>query len=175
MLPKPDLVLVQAACEGDAGAVEQLLLQHQPSLARFARKYCATSEDAEDAVQETLWVIYRKIGTLQVASAFVSWTFQIVRHQCYRLFHRNDPDAVSILDLESLEGDSTQSLALKHDLVAAVAHLPLAYRQVFILRDIQNMTAPETAAALGLTLQTVKSRLHRARQLMRQSLESWKA
>lgn len=64
--------LIESAWQGDTEAIEQLLLQYQPALTRFAYKYCATPEDVEDAVQETLWIVYQKISSLRSTSAFVS-------------------------------------------------------------------------------------------------------
>jgi RNA polymerase sigma factor (sigma-70 family) len=79
--------LVEAACRGDATAVEKLLVVCQPDLRRFARRACSTTEDAEDAVQIALWQLYRKIGALRTAATFTSWLFRIIERECYRLFH----------------------------------------------------------------------------------------
>jgi hypothetical protein len=61
---KHDEQLVQAACQGEAKAIEALLLKHHTDVSRFARTLCATPEDAEDALQETLWIVSQKIGAL---------------------------------------------------------------------------------------------------------------
>jgi RNA polymerase sigma factor (sigma-70 family) len=175
-----ELDLIESASQGDTEAIETLLLQYQPSLIRFARKYCATPEDVEDAVQETLWIVYQKINTLRSASAFLSWVFQIVRNHCYRLLHgkyQDDEALASVrlndLDAAAVEIDPELYAALKHDVVTAIAHLPADYRQILIMRDLEGFTAPEVAQHLGLTLETVKSRLHRARNLLRESLATW--
>lgn len=170
----PDSVeLVEAARLGDTGAMETLLIQYQPAVTRFARKYCATPQDVEDAVQETLWVASRKIGALRVSSQFIAWLFRIVRNQCYQLLKGGHDDYA--LDLEdrlaSSEDDPAQSAQLKQDVVQALAMLPITYREVIILRDIQELTAPETAERLGCTVEAVKARLHRARTMLRTSLE----
>lgn len=170
------LELIDSACEGDADAIEELLHQCQPSITRFARKYCATAEDVEDAVQLTLWAVYRKIETLKTSRAFVSWVFTIVRRHCYRLLRPDwQDDGVDLSKLNRLEHshDSELYLALKNDVVTAIAHLPSTYREVLIMRDLQGFSAPEVAERLGLTLATVKSRLHRARTLLREKLQHW--
>jgi RNA polymerase sigma factor (sigma-70 family) len=169
------LSLIEAANQGDTEAIEQLLLQYQPSLTRFARKYCATPEDVEDAVQETLWAVYRKINTLKTASAFVSWIFQIVRNHCYRMLsikYQTD-DAADLDHLAQAETNPELYTALKQDVITAISHLPVEYRQVLILRDLEGFSGPEVADQLGLTLATVKSRLHQARLLLRESLAVW--
>jgi RNA polymerase sigma factor (sigma-70 family) len=173
MMQHPDLV--QAAYAGDPAAIEQLLRDTQPSLTRFARKYCATPQDVEDAVQETLWIVYRKIGMLRVTKAFVSWAFSIVRHECLRLLRRDEPTTISALDVLEHIADEDNALyaELQQDVVRAIAYLPSHYRQVLILRDVQDLTAPETAEMLNLTVEMVKARLHRARALLREYLAVW--
>jgi RNA polymerase sigma factor (sigma-70 family) len=169
--------LVQAACRGDAEDIESLLLQYHPTITRFARKFCATPEDVEDAVQETLWIAYQKIGALRTSAAFVSWVFRIVKHECYRLLRRvkretlleDDPE----FSLGAVEDNAELYTALKQDVIQALACLSTQQRQVLIMRDIQNMTGPEVAAALNISIETVKSRLHRARNCLRQQLEHW--
>jgi RNA polymerase sigma factor (sigma-70 family) len=172
----PDLQLIDAATGGDPEAIEQLLLQYHPSVTRFARKFCATPEDVEDAVQETLWIATQEIGTLRVASAFGSWLFQVVRHQCFRLLRRSQGTSfISALPLVVQSDENTElQIALRHDLAEAIAALPPVYQQVFLLRDIEGRPALEVAAALGITVMTVKSRLHRARIRLRVALQLWK-
>src|SRR5436190_23922007 len=84
----PDSQLIESACSGEPEAIDQLLVQVQPGMQRFARQYCATPQDVEDAVQQGLWIVYQKIKRLQSATAFVSWIFTIVRNECYRLLKR---------------------------------------------------------------------------------------
>lgn len=168
--------LLLAAQHGDANAIEELLLRYHPTITRFARQFCATPEDVEDAVQETLWVASRKIGSLRVASAFVSWAFQVVKHQCYRLLHfkQREQPLDSLIDLSDADADPELRTLLQRDVVTAIAELPATYRSVLILRDVQEMTAPEVAATLDLSLETVKSRLHRARVILREKLAHWR-
>jgi RNA polymerase sigma factor (sigma-70 family) len=167
--------LIAAACQGDPQAIEQLLLHYHPTITRFARKYCATPEDVEDAVQETLWIASQKIGTLRVSAAFVSWVFRVVQHQCYRLLHhkKRELQANDLLSLNDAESDPECQVMLKQDVVNALARLPAAYRQIIIMRDVEELTGPQVALELGITVETVKSRLHRARHLLRESLRHW--
>lgn len=172
----PDQALVEAARRGNPDALERLLLQCQPDMAQFASKVCSTPEDVEDAVQEALWIMSRKIGTLRMTSAFAAWMFRVVRHECYRLFrHKQHEQPLSpTLYMDHHAGDYLGlQAALKRDVVAAITGLQPAYQSVLIMRDIEEMTAPEVADALGLTVEAVKSRLHRARKIMRDSLRHW--
>ena len=76
--------VVSAAQRGEPDAIATLLAGSHVHVRRFARTLCATPEDAEDAAQEALIVLYQKIGTLRVTAALASWAFQIVRHECIR-------------------------------------------------------------------------------------------
>lgn len=171
----PPLDLIQMACQGDAAAIQEVLQQYHPSIVHFARRYCAAS-DLEDAVQETLWTVYQKIGTLRTPQAFISWTFQIVRHHCYRYLSLNRQSTEAMDQLTYLESVGEQDVLyqeLKQDIVQALAKLPVAYRQIVILRDIEGYTAPEVAEMLNITVETVKSRLHRGRNELREMLAHW--
>jgi RNA polymerase sigma factor (sigma-70 family) len=172
---EPSQENIQAAVNGDTAAISSLITACQPDLLKFARQTCATPEDAEDAVQETLWVISRKIGTLRTLSAFTTWAIRIVKHECFRLLKITRGE--SLLDakeeLLALEEDTGQLNVLKQDIVTSLATLPPIYREVLILRDIEERTAPEVADLLGISNQAVKSRLHRARSMLRLQLQHW--
>ena len=171
----PTPQLVESARAGDAAAIQALIVRYQPDVAKFARTVCATPEDAEDAVQEALWIAVQRLGTLRVASAFTSWLFQVVKHECFRLLRklqREEPLDHQPIERLLLDGADHQILA--HDVAQAIADLPPPYRQVLVLRDVHDMTAPEVAATLGLTGAAVKSRLHRARTMVRVALHNWR-
>lgn len=162
--------LVEAACGGDRAAVEQLITACQPNLRRFARRTCSTAEDGEDALQIALWQLHRKIGTLRTAAVFASWLFRIVERECYRLFRlRSRTEAIKDPLEETLRQDPLP-LELRKDLIDAIASLPEPYREILVLRDIDELTAPEAAEQLGVSVEAVKSRLNRARSMVRERL-----
>jgi RNA polymerase sigma factor (sigma-70 family) len=162
--------LVEAACSGDAAAVEQLLRVCQPDVKRFARRTCSTAEDAEEAVQIALWQLYRKIGALRTAATFAGWLFRIVERECYRLLRARRNLQAWDQSLDRMLHQDPLPLELRKDLIAGIAALPSAYREVLVLRDIDELTAPEVAEQLKITTDAVKSRLHRARSMMREYL-----
>lgn len=171
---RADASLVEAARRGDPGAVARLLQVCQPDLKRFARRTCSSTEDVEDAVQVALWQLYRQIGALRTAATFASWMFRIVERECFRLI-RGRKRAESLDEL----GDEAALAAapripqdLQLDLARAIERLSPPYREVLVLRDVHELTAPEVAAHLGLSLEAVKSRLHRARAQVREQLLS---
>lgn len=163
--------LIEAAARGDAGALSQLLVVCQPDLKRFARRTCSTTEDAEDAVQTALWQLYRRIGALRTVATFATWMFRIVERECFRLFRvRRADDSLDELPEAEMPAAPPVPTDLRQDLVRAMERLTPPYREVLILRDVHELTAPEVAAQLGLSLEAVKSRLHRARAQVRAHL-----
>jgi RNA polymerase sigma factor (sigma-70 family) len=167
----PPTQLVEAARRGEPGAVLKLICLCQPNLARFARRTCSTTEDAEDAVQIALWQLHRRVGALRTVAAFAGWLFRVVERECYRLFRRRK-DTVSV-DL-LLEHETPQVAQvpqdLRLDLARAIEQLEPPYREVLLLRDLHELTAPEVAQQLGLSIEAVKSRLHRGRTKVRETL-----
>ena len=172
-----DTDVIEAARSGDAEAIEQLIVRCQPMITGFARRYCATPEDVEDAVQETLWIAAQKIGTLRVAATFTSWAFQVVRRSCYRLLNikRQEITLTDTALCDVPDHDEVAQLHLRQDIAEALAELPYDYRVVILLCDIEERTAAETAATLYISVAAVKARLHRGRKLLRQSLAQWQA
>ncbi len=160
--------LVEAAQRGEPGAVERLLSQARPDLRRIARRACRGPEDAEDAVQHALWALHRQVGALRTASAVAAWLFRVVERECRRLLGLRQPLA-SPLPLESLAAAPVPS-GLRHDLAHAIEALAEPYRAALILRDVEELTAPEAASVLGITPEALKSRLHRARAEVRERL-----
>jgi RNA polymerase sigma factor (sigma-70 family) len=115
--------------------------------------------------------MHRKLGALKMVEAFATWLFRIVERECYRLFRRRAPGNVEIADGDLPElAAPTIPVDLRIDLTAAIAALPPPYRVVLILRDIDELTAPETASQLGISTEAVKSRLHRARAMVRERM-----
>jgi RNA polymerase sigma factor (sigma-70 family) len=145
-----------------------LLATTRPDLQRFARRLCAGPEDAEDAVQNALWVLHRKVGMVRAVPAFAGWLFRVVARECRRLM-RKAGLPLDDAEVETIAAPRIPS-ELQRDLAAAIEALPEGYRTVLIMRDIEEMTAPETAEILKLSLEAVKSRLRRAREQVRERL-----
>jgi len=168
----PDEALVVAAQGGDAVAISALVSGSHPHVRRFARSLCATPEDAEDAAQEAVIILYRKIGTLRASRALASWMFRIVRNECVRRSRLMLRQPEPILDppTRSTEDDVLHRLEVER-VAAAIAALPPDQRQVLVLRDVQGYSGREVANALGLSIAAMKSRLHRARAAVHAYLE----
>ena len=161
-----------AACRGDSQAVVRLLQIAQPDIRRYAQAACRTSADAEDAAQEALWLLARRVGTIRSLAAVSSWLFSVVRRECLRLARRAGLVSPALSAESELEAAFVHrpDEELRLDIAAAIESLPAHYREVALMRDIKEMTIDEIAAALGATRQAVKARLHRARLMLREYL-----
>jgi RNA polymerase sigma-70 factor (ECF subfamily) len=167
----PPSQLIAAAHAGDRDAIGTLLAATQPDIRRYARVTCRAG-DVDDAVQDALWLIHRRIGTLRTLSAFSAWTFAVVKRECIRLARRAKGQAVPVETIEDNIGHASRPVAeLRIDLAGAIQSLPAHYRETIVLRDIEELTIDEIAGRLGATRETVKARLHRARALVREYLD----
>ncbi|MBE7942175.1 MULTISPECIES: sigma-70 family RNA polymerase sigma factor [Ramlibacter] len=161
--------LVLAAQTGDPAAIGQLLAVCQADARRYARRHCHAS-DVDDAVQESLLTISRKVKGLKAAAAFSSWLFIVIKRECRkleRMMFRHEPLAEDIAE-EQLACRS--DAALRIDLAHALESLPAHYLEVILLRDFEELTIAEIAQRLGENAPAIKSRLHRARELVREYL-----
>jgi RNA polymerase sigma factor (sigma-70 family) len=168
----PSEQVIGAAQQGDPRAIATLVDHSHAHVHRFARTLCASPEDAEDAAQEALIVLYQKIGTLRAAAALASWMFQIVRHECIRRSRLAFRVPISSSPTESSVEEAALARMEVERIVASIAALPLEQRAVLVMRDIQGLSGKATAQALGLSRAAMKSRLHRGRETLRSRLRA---
>lgn len=161
--------LICEAQKGDAKAISDLLAVCQADIRRYAYKHCYAS-DVDDAVQESLLIVSRKIKGLKVAITFSAWLFTVVKRECHRLsriMFRLDPLEEDVAE-KRVALRSTDDLRI--DLAAALESLPAHYLEVLLLRDFEELTIAEIAERLNEQTGAIKSRLHRARELVREYL-----
>ena len=172
-MPDQELALVTRAVAGDTRALEDVLRLWGPRVHRFARRLCPANE-ALDAVQETLLILADRIGTLKAAEALTSWSFQVVKRQCLKAFSlvRRETALAQYLgafdDLSRPPDHDRRELL--DELGRVLANLPERDRQILILLDLEGLSQHETGRRLGLSLPAVKSRVHRARTLLRRRM-----
>ncbi len=162
--------LLGAARAGDERAIAALLDAAQPDLRRYARRSCRTTSDVEDAVQEVLIILHRRLPTLASIRSVSSWLFVIVHRMCLRL----GTALLPFVEFELLPRDSiarTGDADLRIDLARAIQSLPGHYRAVLLLRDVEELTIDEIATRLTISREAAKARLHRARRLVRDWLD----
>jgi RNA polymerase sigma factor (sigma-70 family) len=166
----PGEQVINAAQQGDPRAIATLVCGSHAHVQRFAHTLCSTPEDAEDAAQEALIVLYRKIGTLRAAAALAAWMFQIVRNECIRRSRVAFRRPISAAMVEPSAEDAALARLEIERIVDSIAGLPPDQRAVLVLRDIQGLSGAATAQALGLSRAAMKSRLHRGRETLRSRL-----
>jgi RNA polymerase sigma-70 factor (ECF subfamily) len=160
--------LVLRAQTGEREAFELLLRHIQPELSRFVRSVIPTPALADDAVQETLLRIFRKLRWLRDPAVFRAWAHRIAAREAYRLLGRQ-AETVPLEDVELTEPPPPPS-----DLLPLIAHVSPASRVVLTLRFAQDMTLEEVADVLAIPLGTVKSRINYGLRQMRRLLEEKK-
>ncbi|MFC5180678.1 RNA polymerase sigma factor [Actinomadura harenae] len=168
--------LIRAAQAGDRESIVAVLDGAHVHVRRFAEHLCATPQDAEDAAQEALIILYRRIGSLRATAALASWMFRIVRNECLR---RARPLVVAPVAApeEGEPGFATSAeeeaiRRLEAERVAqAIQQLPDVQRRVLIMRDVLGYPGRTVAERLGLSTPAMKSHLHRARTRLRLSLD----
>jgi RNA polymerase sigma-70 factor (ECF subfamily) len=185
MAEATDQTLLAAARRGDKDALETLLLRYQPRVYRFGMKMCGDADDAKDVLQETLLAMARGVRDFRGASSLSTWLYTIARSFCIKKRRRSRfaPAEPQSLDAElSDEGmqlpdprpgpeDNLAGRQIEAVLARAIASLDPMYREVLVLRDIEGLTAPAVAEVLGIGVDAVKSRLHRARLAVRKAIQ----
>jgi RNA polymerase sigma-70 factor, ECF subfamily len=184
-----DEELVEIARQGSENAIRLLVKRNNRRLFRVARAVVRDDAEAEDIVQETYVSAFTKLDSFRGNSRFSTWLTRIALNEALgRARKRRPATELSELDVaDSANGGSVimfptslkppgadAELARKQvpDLLEkAVDELPGPFRLVFILRDIEDMSTKDTASQLSLKPETVKTRLHRARRLMRLAVE----
>jgi RNA polymerase sigma-70 factor (ECF subfamily) len=160
-----------------------LAAEHRDAVYRQMLRLCGNREDAEDVLTDALLAAYLRLETLRERAAFGGWLAQIARRLCFRLrSQQRIREALSLDDLaqqgfapvEGSPGPEEQMLAaeLRRAVQTAVDALPAEYGAVYVLRDLEERSGEQTAAELGLSLAAMKSRLHRARQMVRERLDA---
>jgi RNA polymerase sigma-70 factor, ECF subfamily len=183
-----DVELVQRIVGRDARAFEVLMRRHNRLLYRTARSIVRDDHEAEDCVQEAYLQAYRSIHSFRAQSRLSTWLVRIVINQALerlRRRKREDGDVAldNVVDLEKhMDTMNTtineperpdiaaSRLEMRRLLESRIDRLPDAFRTVFILRALEELSVEETALCLGIQEATVRSRFFRARGLLRESI-----
>jgi RNA polymerase sigma-70 factor (ECF subfamily) len=188
--------LIAASKSGDSAALDALVRTHQDRVYSFAMRMCRNVEDAKDILQETFLGVIRSIREFREESKFSTWLYRIASNACLKKRRRgvHEPTPEQELSLDDLmprpdaegrrpeiadwSGNAERAL-LRGELSARMEHaidkLPKDYKIVLLLRDVEGLSAEETAQAVGLSVPAVKSRLHRARVFIRRELADYLA
>jgi RNA polymerase sigma-70 factor (ECF subfamily) len=181
-----EAALVAAAKAGDAAAFSELVQHYDRRVFRMAKQITQNDDDAEDVLQETFLKAYTHLDDFQGNSKFYTWVVRIAVNEALMKLRKRRSDRTVPLDdpIDTGEDEVVREIAVWDQnpedtysreelgtiLDDAVQSLKPAYRTVFILRDIEEMSIEETAEALNLSISAVKSRLLRARLQLREKL-----
>jgi RNA polymerase sigma-70 factor (ECF subfamily) len=174
---------------GDPSAVADLASTYGPRIHQLAFRYMKNWEDAEEVTQDVLLKVHRKIDAFRGDAALSSWIYRITFNTAMSRLRtarqarvleqqRSEPDphdvtpraAVEPADWSSLADDQVLRREMRESLLKALTHLPEVYRVPVVLRDIQGLSTEEASAVLRVKTQTLKSRLHRGRLILREHL-----
>lgn len=173
--------LIRLAQAGNTAAFEALVHTHAQLVYNLALRTLGDPHEAEDVAQEVFVRAWRSLPAFRAESALSTWLYRIVTNLCYNRLpglKQNlaalDPDEEVELPDERQEVEGVFiSAELKQSLQTAVSHLPHSYRLLITLRHIQNLSYAEIAEITNLPLGTVKTGIHRARQLLREALKQY--
>ena len=188
-----DTALVILARDQDVGAFEELVARTEDRVYLLAMRYMRNPSDAQEVVQNSYLCAWRNLPTFQGRSQFGSWMYRITCNAALMLLRtRNRHPEIAINDIEPSElneaiGHAAQKSITREDwsrrpdeelefgqlrrrIEIAVNELPPELRTTFLLRDVWEMTTQETASKLGVSIPAAKTRLHRARRALRESL-----
>ena len=182
--------LVRDAASGNKDAMERLLMRAQEVAYRFSLLVCGHPEDAEDVMQDALIKTYTHIRRIQEPEAFRTWLYKTVRNACLMKRRRRVDEPAHLVSIEqageSEDGDGQVVAVPDHGrpadqqvmdawigerLSRALQALPPPYRAIVVMREVEGLSTREVASILRLSEANVKTRLHRARLLMRPQLE----
>jgi RNA polymerase sigma-70 factor, ECF subfamily len=176
---------------GDERALGDLSDAYRTKILQLAFRYLRNKEDAEEVTQDVLFKVYRKVGSFRGDAALSSWIYRITfnaamsRLRTVRYRHAQEDDRLiasaegdeasrplrpEIADWSQMADESVLRSQLRRRVLSAILALPAIYRAPVVLRDLQGMSTEEASAMLRVKDQTLKSRLHRGRLILRKQL-----
>jgi RNA polymerase sigma-70 factor (ECF subfamily) len=182
--------LVDRLKEQDPTAVADLSASYGAKIYQLAFRYLKNREDAEEVAQDVLLKVYQKIDAFRGDSALSSWIYRITFNSAMsrlrefkqnlplapELAHENDasqPVKRDVVDWSPLADENVFRVEMRQALVRALRDMPALYRTPVILRDVQGLSTEEASAILHVKEQTLKSRLHRGRLMLREQLSTF--
>ena len=173
--------MIERASGGDPEAFNRLMEVHERRMYAVAPRMCANREDAQDCLQEAMLRVYRAIGSFKGESSFSTWLYRITMNTCLdELRRRKNKQSTSLDDLldEGWAPSDDRSSPEKHAvrvetaraLQQTIQELPEDMRAAVVLRDIQGYSYEEIAQILDINVGTIKSRISRGREKLREKL-----
>ena len=182
-----DFALVERVIAGERRAFEPLVRRHERRIFRVVMAVLGNAEDAEEAMQDTFVKAFRHLSQFRREARFTTWLTRIAVNEALQK-RRARKDAVSLDEARDAEEPfvprrheawqaNPEKIYGKQEMreliESAIASLPEIYREAFVLRDVEEMSAEEAAQAIGISVPALKSRLLRARLMVREQLAAW--
>ncbi|UCE25814.1 MAG: sigma-70 family RNA polymerase sigma factor [Candidatus Zixiibacteriota bacterium] len=171
-----DFTLIRAVQNGDMVAFNQLVDRYKDRLMNVIGRMLSSAEEAQDIVQETFVRVYQHRQSFNFQHCFSTWIYTIALNLARNELRKRKK--FKFFDITEMKGSETEFAVemklpsrLPQALNAAIKELPKKYRVAFLLRDIQELPYEEVAKMLGVPLGTVKSRVNRARMMLREKLQ----
>ncbi len=181
----PDAVIIEKILEGETALFEILIRRYNPFLYKTGMSYGYTHADTQDLMQETFISAYLNLMKFENRSTFKTWIIRIMLNNCFQKRHRSgyklEIKDKYLINEKSIpmhssyqEPDTTKTL-IDRELAVIIEHsllqIPMDYRLVFSLRQMSGLDVAETAEVLNITESNVKTRLHRAKSMLRKEIE----
>lgn len=188
LIPSEDTELLVRAQAGDVAAFEGLVERHRSRVFGLAQRMLNSPDDAAEVLQESFLSAYRNLANFRGDAQFGSWVYRIAaNHALMRLRHRKVVNQVEtpldepqfnergslveeVSDFRDAEGDAIDK-ELRQAIEEAASRLGPEYREVFVLKDLEELSYEEIAELTGSTVPAIKSRLHRARLSLRAAID----
>ncbi len=176
----PDEEIVRRVLAGERALYALLLPRHNQRLFRAARAILRRDDEAEDVVQQAWVAAFENLEQFRHESSFATWLTRIAVNEALgRLRRRNRRGDMALVEVQDESAMAAEHPSPEEDVAARemgvllerrIDALPDLYRVVFILREVEELGTADTAACLGLTEETVRVRLHRARHMLQEAL-----
>lgn len=185
---KTDNEVIQSFLAGDESSYVELVSRYKDKAFNLAVRLTRNADDAEEVIQDVFVTVYRKLANFEGKSAFSSWLYRITVNTALMLIRkRKQHPTVSMEDItlqvrENWTGNDSASTdvtymstgyQLREKLEVAIGRLPEEYRTIFLLRDVDGLSNEDVSEVLGMSVPAVKSRLHRARLMLRKRLQKF--
>ena len=173
--------LIERAARGDGAAFSELMQTHEKRMYAVAFRLCGNHEDAQDCLQDAMIRVYKAISSFKGQSSFATWLYRITTNTCLDELRRRKTRQSTSLDglldtgwspTDDLDTPERHALMSekRREIERAIAQLPEDMRAAVVLRDIQGFSYDEIAHMLGANVGTVKSRISRGRERLREKL-----
>lgn len=178
--------MIAAILAGDTQLYHELIRPYERSVYLMALSYMKNKADAEDIAQEAFVKAFRNLSSFRAEAKFSTWLISITlnearsrlrRHSVIRIESLDEPadenggvSPALLRDWREIPSEAVERAEVRNLIEQAVESLPEMYREVFLLRDVQELNVNETAETLGINIPNVKVRLHRARMMLQKQL-----